>query len=113
MHLTQMDTGPFTVAVTVPVDGAKIRTLLTSDGGPSPTYKYAKIDGLAPASASERAALLFTSVRPGATSLVAGDWNHAKTIPAGEEYELPFDNMLDAYLKPVAASPCATLLIVG
>jgi hypothetical protein len=110
MHQTQIDTSPLTLGIALPADGSKISTLLTSLGDQA--YRYIRVDGRLPAANTNRPALLFTSPRPGET-LDAADWtDHAKYIPAGEDFELPFDRTEDCYLKPVSGA-CTILLIVG
>ncbi len=111
MHRTQIDNSPITLGVTIPIAGVKIRDLIGNVGR---KVEYVLIDKNQPALTTDRVAILFASKRPGAVGIVAGDWTaHAKFIEAGEEYTLPFDDMLDGYLKPVAAADAAALLIIG
>jgi hypothetical protein len=111
MHRTQIDNSPITLGVSIPVAGIKIRDLIGEVGR---KVQYVLIDKNQPALTTDRVAILFTSKRPGAVGVDASDWTaHAKFIEAGEEYTLPFDDMQDGYLKPVAAAAAAAILILG
>jgi hypothetical protein len=110
MLLSQIDTQPYTIAVTVPADGIKLATLL--DPLQLET-QYIHLCPRQPVSASYHAALYFTTGRPGVAA-TADDWTtHAGYIGEGECWYLPFDKSSEVYIKPVVAVECSLLLIVG